>query len=195
MANSGQDQRAENLRIQVLLGGGLVLVGLALILWFLPRAKPVAPIPTEDDSVVPAAVEFPAPEIALDDIDGDSGSLRDYAQHVVLVNNWATWCPPCKAEMPILEAYYEAHVQDGLMVVAIAAGETRADVLPFARAHALKFAVWPDPQTISLHAFHNNSLPSSYVIDRLGTVRYAWTGPINRSMLEKYVTPLISQAD
>src|SRR5512135_3219692 len=139
MPTNKQAHKAENLRIQLLLGGGLVLVGLALILLFHPSGKPAAAQATEDLSVVPAPVAFQAPEIALDDVDGVSASLRDYADHVVLVNNWATWCPPCKAEMPTLEAFYEAHAQDGLMIIAIAAGETRADVLPFVRANALKF--------------------------------------------------------
>lgn len=56
-------------------------------------------------SVVPVKVDFAAPEVSLRNIKGETESLADYRDHVVLVNNWATWCPPCKAEMPTLAAY------------------------------------------------------------------------------------------
>jgi peroxiredoxin len=59
----------------------------------------------------------------------------------------------------------------------------------------MNFPVWLDPNSDALRAFGNGSLPSSYVIDRAGTVRYAWTGEISKAMLEKYVTPLIEESN
>jgi len=112
---------------------------------------------------------------------------------VVLVNNWATWCPPCKAEMPTLSAYYNEHNTEGFMIVAIEAGDPLGDVSQFAQSRNLKFQVWLDPNGAALKAFDNGNLPNSYVIDRSGTVRYAWTGEINKAMLEKYVTPLLTE--
>lgn len=178
------------------MGIGLVLVGIALfIFWPKPSATSGSAPSANEGSVVPAAVNFAAPQLALQSINGNTESLTDYRQNVLLVNNWATWCPPCKAEMPTLEAYYEAHAAEGFMIVAIEAGEPKDSVSQFAQSYGLKFPVWVDPQNASLAAFRNQDLPNSYVIDRTGTVRYAWVGAISRAMLEKYVTPLLTQSN
>jgi cytochrome c biogenesis protein CcmG, thiol:disulfide interchange protein DsbE len=142
---------------------------------------------------VPMAVNYPAPQLALQNINGRSESLADFRQNVLLVNNWATWCPPCKAEMPTLEEYYEAHSVQNFMLIAIEAGDAQDAVSQFARSHDLKFRVWLDPDNASLAVFRNENLPNSYVIDKTGTVRYAWTGAISRAVLEKYVTPLMTE--
>jgi cytochrome c biogenesis protein CcmG/thiol:disulfide interchange protein DsbE len=185
----------QNLVVQVIAGLALILAGVALVLALRPRSD-VADSPSADDwSVQPAEVNYPAPELALTNIDGETKSLADFRTNVVLVNNWATWCPPCKAEMPTLASYYQDHASDGLMIIAIEAGESRNDVLPFVQGYGMKFQVWLDPQNASMAVFRNSNLPSSYVIDRTGTVRYAWTGAISRAMLEKYVTPLLTQSN
>lgn len=145
------------------------------------------------DSVVPQEVDFPAPELTLKDLDLNPVSLEDYLGTVVLLNNWATWCVPCKEEMPELEAYYQAHKDDGFVIIAVEAGGYGYDIRAFVESAGLTFPIWRDPKKQSLDAFRNKALPNSYVIDRTGTVRLAWTGPIRESMLEKYVTPLLSE--
>jgi peroxiredoxin len=138
-------------------------------------------------------VNYRAPELSLSTIDGQTESLLDYRNQVVLVNNWATWCPPCKAEMPTLDAYYKEHKSEGFTVIAIEAGDSANVVSPFAESYGLEFPVWLDPKGASIRAFGNGTLPNSYVIDSAGTIRYAWTGEISKAMLEKYVTPLIGE--
>lgn len=175
-------------------GIGLILIGLALFVFWPSSSKDRETLPESAGlSVVPAEVHYPAPQLSLQSLEGKSESLEDYKGQVLLVNNWATWCPPCKAEMPTLEAYYEAHSADGFMIVAIEAGEPVEAVSDFAESRGLQFRLWLDPHNAALRAFGNGSLPSSYVIDRTGMVRYAWTGEISRAMLEKYVTPLIAE--
>ena len=68
-----------------------------------------------------------------------------------------------------------------------------AQVSSFVESYALTFPVWPDPDKQSLTAFRNSGLPNSYLIDRVGIVRLAWTGAISQSVLEKYVTPIIEE--
>jgi len=143
------------------------------------------------NSVVPMMVNYAAPDLSLKNINGEAESLADYRDNVVLVNNWATWCPPCKAEMPTLVAYHNEHTTDGFSVIAVEAGEPLDVVTPFVNNFEMNFPVWLDPDGKALNAFRNGTLPNSYVIDRTGTVRYAWTGEISMAMLEKYVTPLI----
>lgn len=169
---------------------GLSLVGLGALAIYTPVSNPNT---GSSSSVVPAEVHFAAPELSLQNINGEVQSLTDFRDQVVLVNNWATWCPPCKAEMPTLSAYYNEHHTDGFTIIAVEAGDPLEPVAQFAESYDLKFPVWLDPDGASLKAFGNGNLPNSYVIDRTGTVRYAWTGEINRAMLEKYITPLLAE--
>jgi peroxiredoxin len=169
---------------------GFALIGIAIVALATPESKSGA---ADLSSVVPVKVNFAAPELSLQNLEGKNESLSDYRSDIVLVNNWATWCPPCKAEMPTLSAYYNEHTSEGFTIIAIEAGDEVEDVSQFAQSNHLKFPVWLDPDGASLRAFGNGNLPNSYVIDRSGTVRYAWTGEITKAMLEKYVTPLLSE--
>jgi len=171
----------------VLIGVGLIVIGMAA-LDLLTDGKT-----SGEFSVVPSAVNFPAPELTLTDLNGQEVSLSDFRQQIVLINNWATWCPPCKLEMPTLQKYYQEHAREGFMLIGIEAGDTAEDVASFVTEDALTFQILLDPNEESLIAFQNDSLPSSYVIDHDGNVVLAWTGPINHAMLEKYVTPLLEQ--
>lgn len=182
-------------RIQIaalfLIGLGLVLMAAISLLLLLRRGAEAAS--TNEITVRPAAVNYPAPELALVDLDGNPVSIYDFRGQVVLLNNWAVWCPPCKAEMPVLQAYYEAHREDGFTVVAIEAGEPAEEVSRFVEDYGLTFPVWPDVDQISLMTFRNLNLPNSYVIDREGRVRLMWTGAVSGETLEETITPLIEE--
>ena len=178
--------------LMFILGVGLVLIGLASLL-LLQGAKTGQASQSIPNSVIPVAVNYPAPELSLQNVDGKSESLIDYRDQVVLVNNWATWCPPCKAEIPTLQAYYETHTMDGFVIIGIDAGEPQSEVLEFVQEHNMTYPVWFDLENAAMNAFKNQSLPSSFVIDRKGIVRLAWVGEISGEVLEKYVTPLITE--
>ena len=178
-----------------MLGIGLILLSMVIMYSMLSRVVTGAPGPVShrENYVVPVPVNYPAPELELENIAGEVEALDDFNGQVLLVNNWATWCPPCKAEMPTLAGYFNAHAEEGFMVIAIEAGDPRDQVAQFAEDFDLPFKVWLDPNSKALNAFRNGNLPSSYVVDRHGTIRYAWTGEINREMLEKFVTPLLGE--
>lgn len=147
-----------------------------------------------DFSSIPAAVQFDAPELTLNDLNGVPHSLADYRGRIVLVNLWATWCPPCGAEMPNLQRFYEQHRQEGFVVVAVEDGDPNPQVAAFIDRLQLTFPVWVDPSyEATSRAFKTSSLPSSFVIDRAGTVRMMWLGAISAANLEKYLTPLIKE--
>lgn len=184
-----QKQKQKKTILGTLIGLGVIAF---LAVAFSSLMKTASNLP-QQTGITPAEVNYPAPELALESLAGGTESLADYRDMVVLVNNWATWCPPCKAEMPTLAAYYNAHAGDGFMIVAVEAGEPRDQVQAFADQLNLPFAVWLDPDGASLKAFRNSSLPNSYVIDRSGTVRLMWTGEITKEALEKYVTPLLNE--
>jgi peroxiredoxin len=147
-----------------------------------------------DFSVIPAQVNFAAPELTLSDSQGVTHSLTDYRGQVVLVNLWATWCPPCKEEMPTLQSFYNKHINQGFTIVAVNDGDPKSDVLQFLKDHQLTFPVWLDPTYIGTEqAFKTPNLPSSYVIDRNGTVRLMWVGGISRKVLDQYVPAIIME--
>ncbi|HTX92183.1 MAG TPA: TlpA disulfide reductase family protein [Anaerolineales bacterium] len=170
---------------------GVFLIGAALIP-LLVRGQDAA-LQSAQVIVPPKTIDQAAPPLALTDLEGQPVSLEDYRGKVVLVNNWATWCPPCQAEMPEILAYYQAHATDGFVVVGIESGEPAKTVLGFVQQYKLTFPVWLDPDGSAVAAFNNWNLPSSYVIDPSGTMRLTWTGPVTQATLDKYVTPLLEK--
>jgi peroxiredoxin len=168
------------------LGLGLIVVSAFFLLRDIsPQNAPVA---------VPVSVDFPAPKLTLSDTQGVTHSLADYRGQVILVNLWATWCPPCKEEMPTLQAYYNKYQKDGFTIIAINDGDPTSDVLQFVKDYRLTFPVWLDPTYFATEqAFKTLNLPSSFVIDRDGITRLMWVGAISRRMLEEHVTPLVTE--
>ena len=172
----------------LLLGLGLLLITASV--YFVIQDTPAQP----DLTTVPAQADFASPELTLTDIQGVTHSLSDYQGQVVLVNLWATWCPPCKAEMPTLQGYHDKYADQGFTVIAINDGDPAPDVIQFVKDYSLTFPVWLDPTYIATEdAFKTMNLPSSFVIDRNGVVKLFWVGEINSKMLEKYVTPIIKE--
>ncbi|HLO16273.1 MAG TPA: TlpA disulfide reductase family protein [Anaerolineales bacterium] len=172
----------------ILFGLGLILISSSVYFVLQDQSSP------PELSAVPVKVEFVAPELTLTDTQGVSHSLADYRGQVVLVNLWATWCPPCKEEIPTLQAFYNKHKAEGFVIVAINDGDPKTDVLQFVKDYELTFPVWLDPTYIATEkAFNTLNLPTSFVIDRSGTIQLTWVGAINSKMLDKYVTPLIME--
>lgn len=189
--DSRRSRKTSNFRILAmgLIGGGLLVIGITAIL-LLP-GKTLAETATETGGNGPALVDFPAPAIQLHDLDGQPVSLADYRGQVVLVNNWATWCPPCRQEMPILEAFFRDHHHQGFTIVAIDAGDPQEIVKDFVSSYNISFPVWIDPGSTALNSFRNNYLPSSYLINEQGQVIMVWSGAVTRASLEENITPLL----
>lgn len=186
------EQRRRNQRrapVWPFLMGGALLVA---ALFFIPQ-KQGNSIAAEGSSSIPVEVNYPAPKLSLQNLDGETQSLEELRGKVALVNNWATWCPPCKAELPTLVAFYNDHAGEGFVIIGIEAGEPVSEVAPFVEQYQITYPVWLDPGHLAERAFGNSNLPNSYVIDRSGTIRLAWTGQISRAMLDKYVLPLLTE--
>ena len=170
----------------MMIGLGLLATGAMFILLLAQRDASA-----QDFSIVPKKVNFPAPTLTLKNLSGDQVSLKDYRNQVVLVNLWATWCPPCKEEMPALQDFYEKYKEDGFILVAINQEETLEVVQPFVDEFGLTFPVWLDENYDAQRQFNTMNLPSSYVIDREGVVRLMWIGKISKRNLEKFVPDII----
>jgi peroxiredoxin len=190
---SDRQYRQWRLAALVIAGLGLLLLGAVALLYLLtPQSDSLTP---QKDwvSVTPQEVDYPAPELELTDIDGNPVSLARLTGQVVLLNNWAFWCPPCRDELPELQAFYDAHRQQGFTIIGIEAGDEKDDVLYHVKLFKMTYPIWLDLNGDSVRVFENGTLPNSYVIDKTGRVRLAWSGAINRAMLEKYVTPLLEE--
>lgn len=177
--------------ILTLITAGIFLVGAALIPLLVRGQDAVL-----EESMIarpPVVMDQPAPQLVLFDLQGKRVAFDETRGKVVLVNNWATWCPPCQTEMPELQAFYKAHINQNFVIIAIESGESAADVAKFVHQYGITFPVWLDPQSSALDVFKNDSLPSSYVIDRQGILRLSWTGSVNQATLEKYVIPLLEK--
>lgn len=117
-------------------------------------------------------VDHVAPDFTLPDLEGNQISLSTYKGRVVLLNFWATWCPPCRLEMPTMEKAYRKYRDKGFEVVAVSVDAgPKSSVKSFLRELGLSFQVLLDPDMETLRAFRGFSLPMTVVIDRQGVIR------------------------
>jgi cytochrome c biogenesis protein CcmG/thiol:disulfide interchange protein DsbE len=180
----------------IVIGIGLIMVGvaaMALLTSLRGHSRWSQTENTVETSVVPTQADYAAPDLTLNDLDGNHRSLSDYVGQVVLVNMWATWCPPCVAELPTLNSFYNDYALEGFVIIGINDGEELSVVKDYVAQKGLIFPIWIDPTYLSESAFNTMNLPSSFVIDRQGQVRLQWVGAISRAMLEKYILPIIEE--
>jgi thiol-disulfide isomerase/thioredoxin len=120
----------------------------------------------------------PAPGFTLEDMDGEPHSLADYRGQVVLINFWATWCPPCRKEMPSLEALYQELKGEGFTVLALNQWESEELVFPFLGQLDVypTFPILFDPESEIAEAYGVKGLPASFVVDPEGRVVYRALG-------------------
>ncbi|MGQ9490239.1 MAG: TlpA family protein disulfide reductase [Anaerolineae bacterium] len=164
-----------------LLAAGLILIGGLLLV--LDRSTTV---PTG-----PARVGAALPDFTLTELSGKQVKLSDYAGHPVLINAWATWCPPCRAEMLALHDFYREHWADGFVLLAVNAGETQAQVRSFIQQTGFTFPVLLDPNTALLTDLGIRSFPTSILVGRDGKVKTIHVGMLTADQLQTEIAPLL----
>lgn len=132
------------------------------------------------EQTLPGSVGAPAPAYAAVTLGGDSISLAEMRGEVVLLNMWATWCHPCREEIPALQRLHERLADAGLRVVGVSvdAGGEGERVAEFARQFGVTYAIWLDPDERVAETFYTIGVPTTLLIDRGGTVRWRHTGPV-----------------
>lgn len=125
----------------------------------------------------------PAPRYAATTLVGDSVATSSLAGKVVLLNVWATWCAPCRDEIPYLQSLYEKHQRGGLEIIGVsvdARGEDAA-IRGFAKDFGMTYPIWRDPDERVQSLFLALGVPASYLIDRTGILRWRRFGTISES--------------
>jgi thiol-disulfide isomerase/thioredoxin len=146
-------------------------------------------------SVSPRA-GFIAPAIVLPQLDGELVSLDAFKGQVVIVNFWASWCGPCRAEMPTLERLYQIEQTRGLTVLAVNSTfqDDQTNVAQMRRDLGLSFPILLDYEGTVGHRYGVRMLPTTFIIDRQGVIRQVLFGvPLSEASLRNAVEPLLRE--
>jgi len=172
----------------------LVMVGAGLVIVAATRDSASSASGIHDDASVRSGVQVVQPregDFTLLGLDSEI-ALADFRGSYVLLNFWATWCPPCKAEMPDLNAYHLEHQDANFTVLAVNVMEDVAPVQQFIAKNGFGFPVALDVAGTVFDQYAGGSLPSSFLIGPDGALVKAWPpGMINRAILDRDVTPLL----
>ncbi len=160
----------------------LMAMVLAGAVWALAQAASAAP-----------SLDAPAPAFVGQDLEGRPFDLASLKGHVVIVNLWATWCTPCRAEMPMLDAFYKAHRSSGVVLVGLSADRHRdlTDVRRVMASFSYPAALLADAKINGFGA--PSALPVTYVIDAGGSIRTRFNGvdgPLTEQALETSIARL-----
>lgn len=133
----------------------------------------------QTSTAVPGTVGTPVPAYGAIGMAGDSMDLASFKGSVVLLNVWATWCIPCRREVPELQALHQEYESKGLKVlgVSVDGGEAAGDVAAFMKDFGMTYTVLRDPDERVMTVFRIQGVPASYLIDRGGVVRWRTIGP------------------
>ena len=153
------------------------------------------PAPAPELTSLPAGstisvIQQEIPDLTLTGLDGQTISLRDLRGQAVVLNFWATWCPPCRDEMPDLDSFHQNGRDDDVIVVAINAGESTSLVQEFVDEFDIGFPVLLDPNMDAMSAFRVASLPTSFFIDRQGFIQERYAGSLSLAEVESKMAPL-----
>ena len=159
---------------------------------FLWRIPPAA---TTDGGPPPSPREgFSAPDFTLDLLSSGQITLSNLRGQVVMVNLWASWCPPCREEMPAIENIYQEYKHQGLEVLAVNTTyqDNEAEVAAFVKQYGLTFPILLDKTGAVSNRYQLRGLPSTYFVDRKGVIRSVVVGgPMSEALIRSKIQDLL----
>lgn len=154
-------------RVFILAAAGVVLAITFVIVWL------------QSSKYEPLVVGKEAPDFALSDLNEKPIRLSDFRGKVVFLNFWATWCAPCREEMPSMEVLYKNFEKDGLVILAVSIDRvtTTKDIPPFVKGMNLTFPVLIDSWGTTDKPYKRMGVPETFIIDQQGIIREIVIGP------------------
>lgn len=211
MTNQSESTETKNGngRSPVLFIGGAILLGLAAALlifgsgWFGQEDSILEQVPAGSGEATVAQVASDnggvlmagdtAHNFFLQDLEGNTVSLEDFRGSPVILNFWATWCAPCRIEMPALQATQDNYEDDGLVILAINDQESPSDVAGFVEELDLRLTTLVDQKGIVSGLYNVFNFPTTVFVDENGVVTAVHRGLLVESQIEEYLSLTIPQ--
>lgn len=138
------------------------------------------------------AVGQPVPDRALPVLGGNGkGKIADYRGRWVLVNLWASWCPPCRKEAPLLQRFWRRWRGRGLTVLGIDVQDNAPDALAFVRRYGLTYPQLRSVGEERSAAFGSTGVPENFLVDPRGRLALIWRGPVDEAFLRSRIVPAV----
>jgi len=135
-----------------------------------------------------------APDMPMPGIEGGVVRFDSFKGKVIVLNFWATWCPPCRKEMPLLESTYKRYKDKGLVILGINYNEDRERVLKFTQEMGVTFPIILDKELNLTRKYGVLALPATFFIDKKGIIRDQYKGEIVEEIIATKVEPLLSES-
>lgn len=169
----------------------LCVAGLSTALMFVPRYL-TGSNATETFASGPALVGDPAPDFSLQTLDGETLKLSDMKGTAVVLNFWASWCGPCKDEMPALQSVARKYENQGVKVLAVNQQESPEVARQYLRENNLDFLVLLDSRGRLSETYRVRGIPATFFIDKNGVLQYLSAGSLNESAFDRRIRDLIA---
>lgn len=144
----------------------------------------------DTNKINPTVIKTKAPNFKLSDLNNKELSLSDLKGKKVFLNFWATWCPPCKEEMPEIQKLYEETKNSDLVIIAVEIGEPLSTVKPFIASNKYSFKVLLDSDQSVSTKYNIASIPTSYFIDVDGNIISKRIGAMDIGQMKSYIKTL-----
>ena len=158
-----------------------------------PTVAPPTPLPTVRivQKAVPPKAGAQAFDFSLQDLEGNTVALSDFRGRKVMLNFWATWCGPCRAEIPHMVELYQERRHEGLEIVAVNLRESQKRASAFANQFDMSFTVLLDPKARVGKAYFVRGIPTSVFINEDGVIEAVHVGTLAKEVLTRYVDQLL----
>lgn len=185
--------RPARILLWVFVAGAILITGLTYLLARSPSSTTQVKTMPDQASTLPArggplTVGARPYEFSLENLDGETVTLSQFLGRSIVINFWATWCGPCRLEMPEIQAVYEANRENGLVVLALNQDERPAEVESYFQELGLGFLPLLDVGSATARNYGlANTLPSTVIIDPAGEIVAIHRGILTRAQLESYL--------
>ena len=167
----------------------------AAILWTVVSRVPSA-VGAPLSSLPSPRQGFFAPDFMLDTLDGKKVTLSELRGKIVIINLWATWCPPCRAEMPALENVYKQYKDSGVVILGlnVTNQDSEKDIPPFVKEFGLTFPILLDRDGSVSALYQLRGLPTTYFVNREGIIRTVVVGgPMKETFIRSKIEALLQE--